>query len=147
MDLCCLNRPFDDQSQDKVRLETEAIISILGRCLSGAWLLIGSDVIELELRKNTSVDKKQKVTQLHNIARARVVYNAAIKTRAAEFRNYGIKLFDSLHLASAEYACADVFLTVDARLIKSAARSDVKIRAKNPLDYYMEVLNDEQPGN
>ena len=27
MDVCCLNRPFDNQSQDKVRFETEAIIT------------------------------------------------------------------------------------------------------------------------
>ena len=31
LDACCLNRPFDDQSQDRVRLEAEAILLILGR--------------------------------------------------------------------------------------------------------------------
>ncbi|WP_420642969.1 hypothetical protein [Candidatus Leptofilum sp.] len=25
LDVCCLNRPFDDQTQDRMRLETEAI--------------------------------------------------------------------------------------------------------------------------
>jgi hypothetical protein len=29
MDVYCLNRPFDDQSQDKVRFETEDIIAFL----------------------------------------------------------------------------------------------------------------------
>jgi len=24
LDLCCLNRPFDDQTQERIRLETEA---------------------------------------------------------------------------------------------------------------------------
>jgi hypothetical protein len=26
MDCCCLNRPTDDQTQDKIRIETDAII-------------------------------------------------------------------------------------------------------------------------
>jgi hypothetical protein len=29
LDLCCVNRPFDDQHQARVRLEAEAV---LGRC-------------------------------------------------------------------------------------------------------------------
>ena len=29
MDLCCLNRPFDDQSQARVALESQAVVLIL----------------------------------------------------------------------------------------------------------------------
>jgi len=29
LDVCCLNRPFDDQSQDRIRLEAEAVRVIL----------------------------------------------------------------------------------------------------------------------
>ena len=29
LDTCCLNRPFDDQTQDRIRLEAEAVILIL----------------------------------------------------------------------------------------------------------------------
>ena len=32
LDVCCLNRPFDEQTQDRVRLETEAILTILSHC-------------------------------------------------------------------------------------------------------------------
>ena len=28
LDLCCFNRPFDDQSQTRVRLETEAKLAL-----------------------------------------------------------------------------------------------------------------------
>ena len=69
--------------------------------------------------------------------------NDAIKSRAAEFRKYNVKLFDSLHLAAAENANVDVFLSTDARLIKAAARTDIKIRVDNPLNYYTEVLANE----
>ena len=142
MDVCCLNRPFDDQSQDKVRLETEAIVSILKRCIfDRKWKLIGSEIISIEISKCRDTLKKHKVSFIHDSADVKVKYNAEIKSRAAEFRNYNIKLFDSLHLAAAEYANVDIFLTTDAQLIKAAARAAVKIRAENPLVYYMEALN------
>jgi predicted nucleic acid-binding protein len=147
MDVCCLNRPFDDQSQDKVRLETEAIVSILGRCSTGKWQLIGSNIIDNETNKNTDADKRRKVSLFLKLVAGKIEYNAEIKVRGAKLREAGVKLFDSLHLASAEYAKVDVFLTTDARLVKAAARSDVRIRVANPLDYYMEVLNDEQFSN
>ena len=144
MDVCCLNRPFDDQTQDKVRFETEAIAGILKRCDSGDdWALVGSDIISLETSKNSDLVKRQKVLSLHSGASEVVKYNDTIKSRAAEFRKYNVKLFDSLHLAAAENANVDVFLSTDARLIKAAARTDIKIRVDNPLNYYTEVLVNE----
>ncbi|MDR0818354.1 MAG: PIN domain-containing protein [Oscillospiraceae bacterium] len=144
MDVCCLNRPFDNQSQDKVRFETEAIVSILKRCgVTGDWELIGSDIITAEILKNPDSAKRQKALMLNDGAARKVKYNPEIKARAAQFRELNIKLFDSLHLAAAEYAGVDVFLTTDARLIKAAARSDIKIRVANPLNYYMEVFNND----
>jgi hypothetical protein len=29
LDMCCLKRPFDDQSQPRIRLETEAVLALL----------------------------------------------------------------------------------------------------------------------
>jgi len=58
-----------------------------------------------------------------------------------------MKLFDSLHLAFAEYAIADVFLTTDTRLLKSSVHSNIRIRVDNPMNFYMEVLNYEQSGD
>ena len=37
MDCCCLNRPSDDQTQDKIRIESDAIIAILFKCYYGSW--------------------------------------------------------------------------------------------------------------
>lgn len=33
IDLSCFNRPFDDQLQDRIHLETEAVFGILNRIL------------------------------------------------------------------------------------------------------------------
>ena len=47
MDVCRLNRPFDDQTQDRIRIESEAVLAILNRCMDD-WILVGSEVIDYE---------------------------------------------------------------------------------------------------
>lgn len=46
MDVCCLCRPFDDRTQDRIRIESEAVLTILGRC-NEDWILFGSDSFEV----------------------------------------------------------------------------------------------------
>lgn len=41
LDVCCLNRPFDDQTQDRIRIESESILTILSYCLSEKWQMVG----------------------------------------------------------------------------------------------------------
>lgn len=45
LDVCCINRPFDDQTEERIRMESEAVLAILTRSLS-EWTLIGSEAIE-----------------------------------------------------------------------------------------------------
>ena len=45
MDACCLCRPFGDRTQDRIRIETEAVLTILGRC-NEDWILVGSEAID-----------------------------------------------------------------------------------------------------
>lgn len=51
MDVCCYNRPFDDQLQDRIRIEAEATLAILARCQSNTWTLAGSVIIDVEINK------------------------------------------------------------------------------------------------
>ena len=43
LDNCCYNRPFDDQSQLKVRLETEAKLAIQAMMRTGVLEYVWSD--------------------------------------------------------------------------------------------------------
>jgi len=143
MDVCCLSRMFDDQTQEKIRFETEAIISILNRCNTRSdWELIGSDAIVFEASNAPDAVKKQKVLLLHEGASERLKSNDEIKARAAKFCKTNIKPMDSLHLAIAEYANADVILTTDSKFLKAAKRSEAKVHISNPLDFYLEVIKD-----
>lgn len=53
-----------------------------------------------------------------------------------------LKSFDSLHLASAE-AGADVLLTTDIKFMKAANRLNTKIRVRNPVNFLLEVSENE----
>jgi predicted nucleic acid-binding protein len=144
LDNCCLNRPFDNLLQDRVYLEAEAILSIVSRCEEGEWELLGSGIIELELSKLTNTERLGQVQTLYSAARTRVIMTPWAESRAAFFQQKGVKPFDSLHLALAETGGADVFLTTDDRLLRSASKIELKTKVANPVSWLMEVTNNER---
>ena len=109
-DCCCYNRPFDDLSQDRIHDENEAVLSLMNRCRSGQYTVLGSTVLQLEISKIRDFDKKSKFLSLTNIISETIVYSAAIQKRAMELQQIEtIRKIDSLHLASAESGLADFF--------------------------------------
>jgi len=69
LDLCCLNRPFDDQHQPRVRLEAEAVLGLIQLARLGELGWIGSDVLDLESSsRNPDADKRGKVEVLLSAA-------------------------------------------------------------------------------
>ncbi len=143
MDVCCLNRPFDDQTKAKIRIESDAVLAILSKCTTGEWVLLSSDVLDYEISKTPDEWKKLKVIELYNIAREKIEINDFIIEKALLFEKNGLKAFDSLHLASANYSNADIFLTTDKDLLKKAERLEVNINTENPLNWFMEVDDSE----
>ena len=71
LDVCCLNRPFDDHSQERIRLESEAVVAILGR--SKTLTLLSSEIVDLEISKIPDEDRKQKVMLLSSISKMNIV--------------------------------------------------------------------------
>ena len=102
MDLCCLNRPFDDLSQDRVYLEAEAVLSIISRCEEGKWVLVSSGAIDFELLKLPDMDRFEQIQTLYSVASERIKLTEQTEKRASFFQQNGLKPFDSLHLALAE---------------------------------------------
>jgi hypothetical protein len=84
MDCCCLNRSTDDQTQDKIRIETDAIIGILFKCFYGSWKLIGSDIVEYEIMKTPDLNKQNKALNLYSVKKEKIELTAAIEERAIE---------------------------------------------------------------
>lgn len=141
LDNCCYNRPFDDQTQERIHLESEAILTVLQRGQSGIYEIVGSDVLQLEIERMHDVVKKQRVKDLYKVSDMHILYTEEIKERAKEIRKQSrIKTFDSLHIASAEVGEVDVMLTTDDKVEKMSGKLDLKIKVMNPLKFAWEVI-------
>ena len=142
LDICCLNMPFDDQSKERIKLETDAVLSILDNCQTGEWILIGSEVIDLEISKTPDAERKKKVSILSSIASSKIIINEEIVKRAIVISKLKFHPYDALHIACAEKSNADVMLTTDDDLLQKALPSVnfLKIRIGNPVSWLMEVI-------
>ena len=56
LDLCCFNRPFDDQASSKIYLETEAKLFIQSLINDGRHGLVWSFMLNYENRANPNGD-------------------------------------------------------------------------------------------
>jgi len=142
LDVCCLNRPFDDQTQERIRLESEAILSILSGCESGKWYLVVSEVIDYEITVTPDPERKEKVGAFTNLAHERIDVDEGVKKRANYLVSIGFKSFDALHLACAESVVAEVLLTTDDKFLSKAKKrkNSLRVRVENPVIWLLEVI-------
>jgi len=140
MDNCCLNRPFDDQSNLRIHLEAEAIKTIIRLVEQQKWNLVSSKVLKFEISKIADESRRKELMLMESLAGEVVQINTQIGVRANEFERLGMQSFDALHLACSENN-ADILLTVDDRLIKKALTvNNLNISVRNPLIWLSEVL-------
>ena len=141
LDTCCFNRPFDRMFQDKIRFECDAVLTIIKNCDDGMFDILKSDILDEEVGRIPDLVKRFKVLMLYSSATNHIEINEEIINRAKHFQQYShIKPFDALHLATAEYANVDAFLTTDKKLLSLAWKSDVSIKVLNPTVWLMEVM-------
>ncbi len=142
MDNCCYNRPYDDQSQLKISIETQAKLRIQRLIVSGELELVTSYVLTTENDCNT-VDAKRENIRNYIDANSTVYVGIknieTIDNDAEGIMQSGVKYMDACHVACARFANCDYFITTDRRLLKY---KDESIRLLNPIDF-IDVLNDE----
>ncbi len=122
-------------------METEAIMSILQMCRLNDVIIVGSEILEIEISQIKDDNKRQKVSELYRVSALSVKFTPSIQFRAEQIRtNSKIRLFDSLHIAVAETAGVKVLLTTDDKLIKMASCLDLRLKVINPLKFVWEVM-------
>lgn len=146
LDVCCLNRPFDDQAQLRVHLETEAVLAILKQCEEQQWKLISSDALEAEIAQISDSEQLQQVKIALQLARIRVFDSRSLQARIAELTQLGFSFYDAAHIASAEKGRADVFLSTDDRLVRRANRftDAIIVKVGNPLNWLTTIIDMEE---
>lgn len=134
-----LNRPFDDQSQARIKLETEALFQILSDIDLRNSKLILSEVTELENSKNPYYSVKIRIDELISKADRKIKVNSGTKRQANIFQHAGLNGMDALHLAAAIQGKVDFLITCDDSFLKKAkkATSNQIIKIMNPIEYVL----------
>ena len=133
LDNCCFNRPFDDQSQLLVRLETEAVLFIQDEIKNGNLELVWSSILDYENDANPFRTRRDAIRIWRNRSLVVVRPNADVKQLATALRTRSsIRLKDSLHIASAVVAQCHFLLTTDGKMLN---KSVDEIEIVNPIQF------------
>jgi len=132
LDTNVYNRPFDDQTQPRIWLETLAFAVILQLIDAGGVTLVRSSVLDYENSRNPIPGRQRWVQRCLASADFHQRVDEGIRTRAKQLEEGGLMALDALHLASAEAAKCGLFLTCDDRLIN---RYKGELHVMNPVDF------------
>ena len=134
LDNCCYNRPFDDQNQLKILIESLAKLSIQQQMREGTLEYAWSSVLDYEIGKSKLLDRTEQIKPWKHGAIVNVLVDDSIRQRVKGLESVGVKPMDALHVACAESANCDWFLTTDRDLIKKTNNLST-MQIANPVDF------------
>jgi hypothetical protein len=127
LDLCCFNRPYDDQSQTRIRLETEAKLALQQNIRDGQCQLIWSAVMDFENAQSPFNEHQNAISAWRPLACESILVDNVVLELGRELMAHGLREFDALHVACAIHAGCEIFVTTDDRLIKKMqTRQDIQ---------------------
>jgi predicted nucleic acid-binding protein len=120
LDTCCLQRPLDDQTQPRIRVETEAIFAILASVQEGTTTLLTSEALEFEISRIPDEQRRREALAILTLASERLSLSDDSEKLGESFAQAGLSSMDALHLALAATARANYFVTADDKLLRRA---------------------------
>ena len=145
LDNCCFNRPYDDQSQIRISLETQAKLYVQDLIKNKELELVASYMLRFENEQNPYEIRRQAITEyIRNNTSVYIDHDKMeeVLKEATSIMETGIKKKDAIHVACAILAGCDCFLTTDIRLLKYKTN---KIIVETPVDF-IQRLEGEQDG-
>lgn len=139
LDMCCYNRPYDDQSQLKIAMETQSKLHIQMLIKDKKMELVVSYMLRYECSKNPFEMRRNTILNfMEENAYGYVGINRKkeIETKAVEIMKTGVKFKDACHVASAIYAGCEYFISTDVRLLKY--KTD-QIKMVTPIEFVTEM--------
>jgi predicted nucleic acid-binding protein len=136
LDICCFNRPYDDQSQLRVSFETQAKLYIQKMVSDGKIQLAWSYILKYENSRNPFEAKKRAIAQWEKLSSIFVTESNGIIATAEKISASGIKNADALHVACAIAGNCHNFITVDKRLLRYR---DDQIIICNPIEFFNQI--------
>ena len=132
LDNCCFNRPYDDQSNLVISLETEAKLFIQEHILSGKLMLVWSFILDYENYDNPFYERKQSISAWKKLSIMDCNLCDKIVNIAKDLLNLGLRQKDASHIACAIYSGADYFITTDKKILNKSVKGIILI---NPIDF------------
>jgi len=132
LDHCAYNRPFDDQNNIKIQLETSAKLYIQDQIRQGIYDLVWSYMSDLENNYNPNIENKNSIQAWETIAKFKCRSSDNILLRGVKIMEKGIRVKDALHIACAIESQCEYFITTDTGLINK--RIDT-VQIINPIDF------------
>ena len=139
LDNCCFNRPFDDQSQVRIRIETEAKLKIQEEIRLGKFHLVWSYILDYENHRNPYQERKLRISKWKKYAIKDMEECQLIIEAARELNKKGFHKIDSLHIACAIMSNCEYFLTTDDHILKRASLLD-DIKINDPIGFIKEII-------
>ena len=140
LDNCCFNRPFDDQSQIRIRLESEAKLAIQEEIRAKKVQLIWSYILDYENNKNPYQERKERIKGWKKYSAQDIQERPELIETANLLSQKGLQKIDSLHIACAIFAKCEYFLTTDDKILQRAKLID-DINVNDPIGFIKEVLS------
>jgi len=134
LDNCCFNRPFDDQSGIKVKLETDAKLFVQATIRSGRTELAWSYILDFENQANPFFERRYTIEKWKDLCIVDIEENERVLATAREYLEIGIKPKDALHVACAIEANCEYFLTTDVGILKKFKNS-TDIKVLDPIEF------------
>lgn len=146
LDTCCLQRPFDDQTQPRIRVETEAVLAILAAVQAGEVEMVNSEALEYEIDRIPDEQRCYEALALLSLAAERLVISEAVEQMAEFLETKGIQPMDAIHLALASSHRLDHFVTTDDALLRKARYVHLNVGQCPFLNYYRSSIHERQAG-
>jgi len=138
LDCCAYNRPFDDQRNTVIHIETEAKLVIQQMIKDNKLSLIWSDILDYENFDNPFEERREQIAEWEYLSSSKVEINNEVFNMAKEYIGVGLKQKDAAHVACAVYANADYFITVDKKILNREIRG---ITIIDPVEFLRRILN------
>jgi len=97
--------------------------------------LVSSAMVVYENSRNPFPDRREWVNNCLSLAKYIKPLDEHIRTKAQDFEKKGLRAMDALHLACAEAAGVDYFLTCDDKLVNRYKGK--KIKVINPIEFIL----------
>jgi len=138
LDNCCFNRPYDDQSQFKIRIESEAKLEIQEKVKNGLIELVWSFLLDYENSQNIDGQKQNEIYNFEKYSKIYFIGTNETEKISNKFYAMGIGKKDSIHLACAIETKSDYFITTDKGILnKKNLISEISIL--NPVDFIIQI--------